>query len=82
MKNSKKAHTWKQIFQIYWRAIKLLSHVYPQLMISRFLCTVWTALTPYVNIYLSALIISHFKFDINIFLTDAQFFYIPSSKNA
>ncbi|MBE5893148.1 MAG: ABC transporter ATP-binding protein [Lachnospiraceae bacterium] len=57
MKNSKKAHTWKQIFQIYWRAIKLLSHVYPQLMISRFLCTVWTALTPYVNIYLSALII-------------------------
>ena len=57
MEKTKKNHTWKQVFQNYKRAIGLLYNSYPQLIISRFLYTVWTALTPYVNIYLSALII-------------------------
>ena len=57
MEKTKKKNTWKQVFRSYRRALGLLYNTYPQLIISRFIHTMWTALTPYVNIYLSALVI-------------------------
>ena len=57
MKNNTKKHTWKQVFLIYRRALKLIYCTAPQLLVFRLAYTVWTALTPYVGIYLSALVI-------------------------
>ena len=39
------------------RALKMIYKKYPQMVISSILGSIWTALTPYVGIYLSALII-------------------------
>ena len=39
------------------RALKMIYKEYPQMVISSILDSIWTALTPYVGIYLSALII-------------------------
>ena len=39
------------------RTLKLLYKKYPQMIVSTILNSIWTALTPYVGIYLSALII-------------------------
>lgn len=39
------------------RALKMIYKKYPQMVISSILDSIWTALTPYVGIYLSALII-------------------------
>ena len=39
------------------RALKIIFKKYPQMVISSILNSIWTAVTPYVGIYLSALII-------------------------
>ena len=39
------------------RALKLLYKRYPQMILSRLISVVWNSLTPYVSIYLSALVI-------------------------
>ena len=44
-------------FKINVRAFKLLYERYPQMMLSRLFTEIWNSLTPYVGIYLSALII-------------------------
>jgi ATP-binding cassette subfamily B protein len=44
-------------FAVNKRAIKLLYRYYPQLVASRLISVVWSALTPYVGIFLSARII-------------------------
>ena len=56
MKN-KKSHNQNSSMAINNRALKMIYKKYPQLVISTFLSSIWSAVTPYVGIYLSALII-------------------------
>lgn len=49
--------TIRKSFKINFRAIKLMFKEYPLMFISKLLCVIWNSLTPYVSIYLSALII-------------------------
>jgi len=57
MKKEKKMISWSRAYKINHRAIKLLCSRYPQMLLSHFMFTIWTAITPYLGIYLSALII-------------------------
>lgn len=57
MKKEKKMISWSRAYKINHRAIKLLYDRYPKMVFSHFLFTIWTALTPYLGIYLSALTI-------------------------
>ncbi len=52
-----KKKNFKEIIKINNRAIKIIYKRYPQMVISRFSIIIWEALTPYVTIYLSALVI-------------------------
>ena len=54
---NKKKYTWKQVFLYHKRAVSVVWDVHPQLLISRLVHVAWTTLTPYVGIYMSALII-------------------------
>ncbi len=56
MKN-KKSNSLNNSMAINNRALKMIYKKYPQMVISTFIQSIWTALTPYVGIYLSALII-------------------------
>ena len=56
MKN-KKSNSLKNSMAINNRAIKMIYKKYPQMVISTIISSIWTAVTPYVVIYLSALII-------------------------
>lgn len=56
MKKSDKI-TWRRAARVNARALKLLYKNYPQMVLSRILYVVWTALSPYAGIYLAALII-------------------------
>ncbi len=49
--------SWREAFRLNGRAFRLIYKKYPQMIFSRFVSTVWDALTPYISIYLSALII-------------------------
>ena len=51
------------IFQINIRAYKLFLQRYPQMILSRLLSVIWNALTPYVGIFLSALVINELAED-------------------
>lgn len=53
----KKLLSFKESWQTNLRAIKLFWHISPKGMLYRTLDTVWSALTPYAGIWLSALII-------------------------
>ncbi len=55
--NVKKLVSWTEAYQINSRAFQLIYKENPSMMISRLLCVVWEALTPYVGIYFSALIV-------------------------
>lgn len=59
MKDKKQKHsiTWKKAFRLNHRAFMLIYKSYPQMISSRIICVIWGALTPYVGIYLSALVI-------------------------
>ena len=48
---------WGKMMRLNNRGLKLLYRRYPQMILSRIFYAVWTALMPYVGIYLSALII-------------------------
>ncbi len=63
MKKSNQKQSWKQIFSLNFRAIKLLTKRYPQMMLSSIFYTVWTALAPYAEIYLTALVIAELSGD-------------------
>lgn len=56
MKKTKEKKTLKAL-QLSNRALGILYKKYPQMLLSRLLYVVWTALTPYVGIFLSALVI-------------------------
>lgn len=53
----KKKISWKNALQINVRAIRLYLDRYPGIIISSIVCVIWKAIIPYVNIYLSALVI-------------------------
>lgn len=48
----------KKAFAVSYRALKLIYKHYPQMVISDLLCVIWEALTPYVGVCLSALVIN------------------------
>lgn len=50
--------SWKETMQMNNRAFRIIYQHYPQMVISRLTSVVWEALTPYVGIYLSALVIN------------------------
>lgn len=54
---NKKLKPWKEAGRLNGRALRLLYQHYPQMVLSQLLYVVWTSLTPYVGIYLSALVI-------------------------
>lgn len=59
MKNKeKKLLSWREAFKINIRAIRLIYKKAPKMVMSRMIFVVWRALTPYLGIYFSALIIS------------------------
>ena len=57
MKKDKKLKSWAETMRLSNRALKILYHQNPQMVISRFLFVIWDSLTPYIGIYLSALLI-------------------------
>lgn len=57
MRKKQSIKSWKKTLQIHFRAWKLLYQKCPQMLVSRLLYVIWTALSPYVGIYLSALFI-------------------------
>lgn len=57
MKRSSDRSPAANAIQLNNRALKLLYQYYPQMIISHLVNVIWSALTPYVGIYLSALII-------------------------
>ena len=57
MKKTKKEMSWGKMLKLNNRGLKMFYDRYPQMVISRFLSVIWSALTPYVGVFLSALII-------------------------
>lgn len=57
MKKTKKQMPWREMLRLNNRALKLFYKRYPQMILSRLISVVWNSLTPYVSIYLSALVI-------------------------
>ena len=57
MKNYKKT-SWREAVRLNNRAIKLLFKEYPQFVLSRFFSIAVKSLSPYVGIYISALLIN------------------------
>ncbi len=54
---NEKLLSWKEAIRYNIKAIALLNKRYPKMMLSRVLWTGWNSLSPYVTIYLSALLI-------------------------
>ena len=46
MKKAEKRMSWKEVFQMNIRGLKLFYERYPQMVISRFISVIWNALTP------------------------------------
>lgn len=57
MKKDKNLPKWSEVVKLSNRALLIFYKRYPQMVVSRFLNVIWSALTPYVGIYLSALVI-------------------------
>lgn len=57
MKHNKGNMTWKEMLKLNHRAYRIFYKKYPRMIISRISLIIWKALTPYINIYFSALII-------------------------
>ena len=62
----KNKNSLKSSIAINNRALKLIYSKYPQMVISTILNAIWTALTPYVGVFLSALIVEELAGDKNI----------------
>ena len=54
---TEKRMSWSKIFKLNNRVFRLFYKRYPQMILSRLIYVIWTALVPYVGIFLSALII-------------------------
>lgn len=57
MEQNKKLKSWSEMIRLNTRAFKIFYKRYPQMVLSRFISVIWTSLTPYAGIYLSALVI-------------------------
>ena len=57
MRKDKNLPKWGEVIKLSNRALLIFYKRYPQMVVSRFLNVIWSALTPYVGIYLSALVI-------------------------
>ena len=66
MEKNKKLKSWGEMIKLNNRAFKTFYKRYPEMVLSRFLSVIWTALTPYVGIYLSALVIDELAGSRNI----------------
>ncbi len=66
MEKNKKQKSWKETMQLNYRTFKIMYQRYPQMMRSYFVSILWSALTPYVGIYLSALLIDELASDRNV----------------
>ncbi len=58
MKKEKKLPTWRETWKLNRRAFSLIYKRCPRMIVSRLMSIIWDALTPYVDIYLSALLIT------------------------
>ena len=65
MENKKKL-SWRNVYKLNTRALTLIYKHYPQMVLSRLISVVWNALTPYVGIFLSALIIEELAGNRNV----------------
>ena len=63
MKTNEKNISLKEALQLNHRAYKLFYRYYPKLILSQISLTIWKALTPYIIIYLSALVIEELAGD-------------------
>ena len=58
VKKDKKLLKWREAWTLNRRAFALIYKRCPHMIISRLVCVAWDALTPYIGIYLSALLIT------------------------
>ena len=58
VKKDKKLLTWREAWKLNRRAFVLIYKQCPHMILSRLICVVWDSLTPYIGIYLSALLIT------------------------
>ena len=58
VKKDKKLLKWREAWKLNRRAFALIYKRCPHMIISRLVCVAWDALTPYIGIYLSALLIT------------------------
>lgn len=66
MGKNKNLKTWGEMIRLNNRAFRIFCKRYPQMVLSRFISLVWTSLTPYAGIYLSALLIDELAGSRNI----------------
>ena len=58
VRKDKKLLTWREAWKLNRRAFVLIYKQCPHMLLSRLICVVWDSLTPYIGIYLSALLIT------------------------
>ncbi len=58
MQKHKKLKSWREAGKLNNRAFMILYKRYPQMVLSRLISVLWTALTPYVGIYFAAQVIN------------------------
>lgn len=63
MKKIDKLMSWSDMIKVNNRAFMVFYKNYPQMVLSRFISVIWNALTPYVSIWLSALVIDELTGD-------------------
>lgn len=66
MENEKKLLSWKQAWKLNKRAYQLICKRCPKMVLSSIIKIMWTSLTPYVGIYLSARLINELTVSQNI----------------
>lgn len=66
MNKTEKSYSVRDVLALNIRGLKVLYKHYPQMIISRFINVIWNALTPYVGIYMSALIIEELSGSRNV----------------
>ena len=66
MKKTENKMTLRRAFRANNRGLKLIYQHYPQMVLSHLISVVWNALTPYVGIFLSALVIDELVGNKNI----------------
>lgn len=66
MEKNKKLKSWRETIKFNGRAFMIFYKRYPQTVLSRIIYVMWTALTPYIGIYLSAIMIDELSGSRNV----------------